>query len=82
MRSQLPVAASPGGEGSPAFPDPPLSPPPNLHMFPQARDCKMLGDVEGARRHSTRAKVLNIICSLLMVVTVVVAIVGLVALIT
>lgn len=58
------------------------SPPPNLHLFLQARDCKMLGDVEGARKHSTRAKVLNIICSLLMVITVIVAIATFVAVIT
>ncbi|XP_035167642.1 interferon-induced transmembrane protein 5-like [Oxyura jamaicensis] len=55
---------------------------PALIFSIKARDCKMLGDMEGARRHSTRAKVLNIICSLLMVVTVVVAIVAIVAVIT
>ncbi|XP_037994219.1 interferon-induced transmembrane protein 5-like [Motacilla alba alba] len=29
----------------------------------KARDCKLVGDVEGARRHSHRARVANIICS-------------------
>ncbi|XP_042641256.1 dispanin subfamily A member 2b-like [Tyto alba] len=47
---------------------------PALIFSIKARDCKVLGDLEGARRHGTRAKVLNIICSLLMVVTVVVLI--------
>ncbi|KAI6068189.1 Interferon-induced transmembrane protein 2 [Aix galericulata] len=55
---------------------------PALIFSIKARDCKMLGDVEGARKHSTRAKVLNIICSLLMVVTVIVAIATFVAVIT
>ncbi|XP_074740697.1 interferon-induced transmembrane protein 2-like isoform X1 [Strix uralensis] len=41
----------------------------------KARDCKVLGDLEGARRHGTRAKVLNIICSVLMILTVVTLIV-------
>ncbi|XP_027552071.1 interferon-induced transmembrane protein 5-like [Neopelma chrysocephalum] len=31
----------------------------------KARDCKLLGDLEGARRHSSRARVANIICSVL-----------------
>ncbi|KAM9013234.1 dispanin subfamily A member 2b-like [Ara ararauna] len=35
----------------------------------KARDCKVLGDMEGARQHGTRAKVLNIICSVLLVLT-------------
>ncbi|KAM7034934.1 interferon-induced transmembrane protein 5-like [Acridotheres tristis] len=38
----------------------------------KARDCKLVGDLEGARRHSDRARVANIICS------VVVAVVGLI----
>ncbi|XP_030340930.1 dispanin subfamily A member 2b-like [Strigops habroptila] len=33
----------------------------------KARDCKVLGDVEGARQHGARAKALNIICSVLLV---------------
>ncbi|KAM6309023.1 interferon-induced transmembrane protein 5-like [Aegotheles albertisi] len=37
----------------------------------KARDCKVLGDLEGARRHGARAKVLNIIFSALIVVGVV-----------
>ncbi|CAM9481274.1 unnamed protein product [Bubo scandiacus] len=41
----------------------------------KARDCKVLGDLEGARRHGARAKVLNIICSILMILTVVTLIV-------
>lgn len=79
MRSQLPFENFPRWGGVPRFF---FSAPPNLHVFPQARDCKMLGDVEGARKHSTRAKVLNIICSVLMVVTVIVAIAVFVAVIT
>ncbi|XP_012986195.2 interferon-induced transmembrane protein 5-like [Melopsittacus undulatus] len=35
----------------------------------KARDCKVLGDMEGARQHGTRAKALNIICSVLLVLT-------------
>ncbi|KQK74177.1 dispanin subfamily A member 2b-like protein [Amazona aestiva] len=35
----------------------------------KARDCKVLGDMEGARQHGTRAKVLNIICSVLLILT-------------
>ncbi|XP_062350243.1 interferon-induced transmembrane protein 5-like [Cinclus cinclus] len=38
----------------------------------KARDCKLMGDLEGARRHSDRARVANIVCS------VVVAVVGLI----
>ncbi|XP_009332362.1 PREDICTED: interferon-induced transmembrane protein 3 [Pygoscelis adeliae] len=41
----------------------------------KARDCKVLGDLEGARRHGARAKVLNIICSVLLVLIVVAIIV-------
>ncbi|KAM6115093.1 interferon-induced transmembrane protein 5-like [Pterocles gutturalis] len=37
----------------------------------KARDCKVLGDLEGARRHGARARVVNIICSLLVVLSVV-----------
>ncbi|XP_064369325.1 dispanin subfamily A member 2b-like [Dromaius novaehollandiae] len=44
---------------------------PALIFSIKARDCKVLGDVEGARRYSTRAKVLNIISSLLLAVAVV-----------
>ncbi|XP_061306971.1 dispanin subfamily A member 2b-like [Pezoporus flaviventris] len=35
----------------------------------KARDCKVLGDMEGARQHGTRAKALNIVCSVLLVLT-------------
>uniref|UniRef100_A0A8B9Z7F2 Uncharacterized protein n=1 Tax=Buteo japonicus TaxID=224669 RepID=A0A8B9Z7F2_9AVES len=41
----------------------------------KARDCKVLGDLEGARQHGNRAKVLNIICSVLLVLSVVAVIV-------
>ncbi|XP_064019582.1 interferon-induced transmembrane protein 5-like [Pogoniulus pusillus] len=40
----------------------------------KARDCKVLGDLEGARRHGARAKVLNIIGSVLLVLGVVMVI--------
>ncbi|KAM9223690.1 dispanin subfamily A member 2b-like [Leptosomus discolor] len=43
---------------------------PALVFSIKARDCKVLGDMEGARRHGRRAKVLNIICTLLMVVAI------------
>lgn len=46
---------------------------------PQARDCKVLGDLEGARRHGARARVLNIICSLLLVAGVVLTIIAVIA---
>ncbi|XP_062431874.1 dispanin subfamily A member 2b-like [Rhea pennata] len=48
---------------------------PALILSIKARDCKVLGDLEGARRYGTRAKVLNIISSLLLVVTVVVVVI-------
>ncbi|XP_071415664.1 interferon-induced transmembrane protein 5-like [Pithys albifrons albifrons] len=32
----------------------------------KARDCKLLGDLEGAQRHGSRARVANIICSVLV----------------
>ncbi|XP_075357824.1 dispanin subfamily A member 2b-like [Mycteria americana] len=48
---------------------------PALVFSIKARDCKVLGDLEGARRHGARAKVLNIICSLLMVLAVVTVII-------
>ncbi|XP_074951435.1 interferon-induced transmembrane protein 5-like [Phalacrocorax aristotelis] len=41
----------------------------------KARDCKVLGDLEGARLHGARAKVWNIVCSLLMVLIVVIIII-------
>ncbi|OPJ74226.1 interferon-induced transmembrane protein 5-like [Patagioenas fasciata] len=44
---------------------------PALVFSIKARDCKVLGDLEGARRHGARARVLNIICSLLLVAVVV-----------
>ncbi|KAM6321754.1 interferon-induced transmembrane protein 5-like [Podargus strigoides] len=40
----------------------------------KARDCKVLGDLEGARRHGKRAKVWNIVCSALMAFAVVMTI--------
>ncbi|KAM6274413.1 interferon-induced transmembrane protein 5-like [Porphyrio hochstetteri] len=40
----------------------------------KARDCKVLGDLEGAQRHGARAKVWNIVCSVLMGLTVVITI--------
>ncbi|KAM9266714.1 dispanin subfamily A member 2b-like [Cariama cristata] len=43
---------------------------PALVFSIKARDCKVLGDLEGARRYGARARVLNIICSLLMVAAV------------
>ncbi|XP_065492837.1 interferon-induced transmembrane protein 5-like [Caloenas nicobarica] len=49
---------------------------PALVFSIKARDCKVLGDLEGARRHSTRAKVLNIICSLLLVAGVVLTVIA------
>ncbi|XP_075611807.1 dispanin subfamily A member 2b-like [Balearica regulorum gibbericeps] len=48
---------------------------PALVFSIKARDCKVLGDLEGARRHAARAKVLNIICSVLMVLSVVIFII-------
>ncbi|XP_074005151.1 dispanin subfamily A member 2b-like [Numenius arquata] len=44
---------------------------PALIFSIKARDCKVLGDLEGARRYGDRAKVLNIICSILLVLVVV-----------
>ncbi|XP_069713059.1 dispanin subfamily A member 2b-like [Phaenicophaeus curvirostris] len=44
---------------------------PALLLSIKARDCNLLGDLEGARRHGFRAKVLNIICTTLMVIAVV-----------
>ncbi|XP_039923389.1 interferon-induced transmembrane protein 5-like [Hirundo rustica] len=32
----------------------------------KARDCKAAGDPEGARRHSDRARVANIVCSVVV----------------
>ncbi|XP_075283166.1 interferon-induced transmembrane protein 5-like [Opisthocomus hoazin] len=43
---------------------------PALVFSIKARDCKVLGDLEGAQRYGRRAKVLNIICSLLLVAAV------------
>ncbi|XP_074904666.1 dispanin subfamily A member 2b-like [Buteo buteo] len=48
---------------------------PALVFSIKARDCKVLGDLEGARQHGNRAKVLNIICSVLLVLSVVAVIV-------
>ncbi|XP_058663133.1 dispanin subfamily A member 2b-like [Ammospiza caudacuta] len=36
---------------------------PALVCSVKARDCKQAGDLEGARRHSHRARVANIVCS-------------------
>ncbi|XP_059681983.1 dispanin subfamily A member 2b-like [Gavia stellata] len=44
---------------------------PALIFSIKARDCKVLGDLEGARQHGARAKALNIICSLLLALAVV-----------
>ncbi|KAM6067905.1 dispanin subfamily A member 2b-like [Theristicus caerulescens] len=44
---------------------------PALVFSIKARDCKVLGDLEGARRHGARARVWNIVCSVLLVLTVV-----------
>uniref|UniRef100_A0A8C3J9I6 Uncharacterized protein n=1 Tax=Calidris pygmaea TaxID=425635 RepID=A0A8C3J9I6_9CHAR len=44
---------------------------PALVFSIKARDCKVLGDLEGARRYGNQAKVLNIICSTLLVLGVV-----------
>ncbi|XP_052549934.1 interferon-induced transmembrane protein 5-like [Tympanuchus pallidicinctus] len=41
---------------------------PSLIFSIKARDCKVLGDLEGARRYGTRAKVLNIIFSVLIAI--------------
>ncbi|KAF4797570.1 dispanin subfamily A member 2b-like protein [Turdus rufiventris] len=41
----------------------------------KARDCKLVGDLEGARRHSDRAKVANIVCSVVVVVVGVIVII-------
>ncbi|XP_054054514.1 dispanin subfamily A member 2b-like isoform X2 [Rissa tridactyla] len=43
---------------------------PALVFSIKARDCKVLGDLEGARRYGSRAKVLNIVCSVIMVLAV------------
>lgn len=57
QRSQHILAVTPGGL-APHTPSPPFT--------PQARDCKSVGDLEGARRHGGRAKVANIICSVVV----------------
>ncbi|KAM6408177.1 interferon-induced transmembrane protein 5-like [Rhynochetos jubatus] len=41
---------------------------PALVFSIKARDRKVLGDLEGARRHAARAKVLNIVFSVLLAV--------------
>ncbi|NP_001336987.2 interferon induced transmembrane protein 2 [Gallus gallus] len=41
---------------------------PSLIFSIKARDCKVLGDLEGARWYGSRAKVLNIIFSVLIAV--------------
>lgn len=72
LRSQHhPVATPLPCQGSNRFP-PLLSSP----WPPQAPVCKVLGDLEGAQRHGAHARVLNVICSLLLVAGVVLAIVA------
>ncbi|XP_056349555.1 interferon-induced transmembrane protein 5-like [Oenanthe melanoleuca] len=41
---------------------------PALVCSVKARDCKLVGDLEGARRHSDRARVANIVCSVAVAV--------------
>ncbi|XP_054490515.1 dispanin subfamily A member 2b-like [Agelaius phoeniceus] len=41
---------------------------PALVYSVKARDCKVSGDLEGARRHSHRARVVNIVCSVAVAV--------------
>uniref|UniRef100_A0A8D2NKE8 Uncharacterized protein n=1 Tax=Zosterops lateralis melanops TaxID=1220523 RepID=A0A8D2NKE8_ZOSLA len=41
---------------------------PGIFYSIKARDCKSVGDLEGARRHGGRAKVVNIVCSVLVTV--------------
>ncbi|XP_031463235.1 dispanin subfamily A member 2b-like [Phasianus colchicus] len=41
---------------------------PSLIFSIKARDCKVLGDLEGARRYGTWAKVLNIVFSVLIAI--------------
>ncbi|XP_030805195.1 dispanin subfamily A member 2b-like [Camarhynchus parvulus] len=41
---------------------------PALVYSVKARDCKLSGDLEGARRHSHRARVANIVCSVVVAV--------------
>ncbi|XP_009999782.1 PREDICTED: interferon-induced transmembrane protein 3 [Chaetura pelagica] len=43
----------------------------NALQYTRARDCKVQGDVEGAQRHGNRARVLNIIFTILIAVGVV-----------
>ncbi|XP_058685419.1 dispanin subfamily A member 2b-like [Poecile atricapillus] len=45
---------------------------PPLVFSIKARDCKFLGDLEGARRHSDRAKAANIVCSVVVAVVLVI----------
>lgn len=71
MWSQHNLAATSGWVGPPISAPHTLSPP----FAPQARDCKLVGDLEGARRHSDRAKVANIVCSVVVVVVGVIVII-------
>ncbi|XP_041258203.1 dispanin subfamily A member 2b-like [Onychostruthus taczanowskii] len=48
---------------------------PPLVFSIKARDCKVLGDLEGARRHSARARVANIVCSVVVAVALVIFII-------
>ncbi|XP_041321172.1 dispanin subfamily A member 2b-like [Pyrgilauda ruficollis] len=48
---------------------------PPLVFSIKARDCKVLGDLEGARRHSDRARVANIVCSVVVAVALVIFII-------
>lgn len=62
--SQHNLAATPEWVGPPIRAPHTLSPP----FAPQARDCKLVGDLEGAQRHSNRARVANIVCSAVVAV--------------
>ncbi|XP_057235922.1 dispanin subfamily A member 2b-like [Malurus melanocephalus] len=48
---------------------------PALVFSIKTRDCKVAGDLEGARRHSHHAKVANIVCSVLFTVALVIFII-------
>ncbi|KAM6359138.1 dispanin subfamily A member 2b-like [Alca torda] len=48
----------------------------------KARDCKVLGDLEGAQRYGARAKALNIFCSVIMVLAVTLIIATIVTMMT
>uniref|UniRef100_A0A8C3DF73 Uncharacterized protein n=1 Tax=Corvus moneduloides TaxID=1196302 RepID=A0A8C3DF73_CORMO len=68
--SPLPLVTRPWGPSTTLRPPPAgLAPQPVPHTLspptaPQARDCKLVGDLECARRHGDRARVANIIFTL------------------